>query len=137
MPHPFPKPRITQPYKKPNPRYARGYHTGIDYGCRTGTKVRAVGAGKVIKTFEDNSYGNVVIVRSRVNKKFIQTWYCHLSKFNVKKGEKVEEGQVIALSGNTGNSTAPHLHLETRAFPFRYGNDIKSPFIDDPKAYWP
>ena len=134
MPHPFKRPRITQPWGKKNPRYKAGRHTGIDYGVRQGTKVHAVHGGKVIKVFFDKSYGNVVIVRSKHEGKFYQTWYCHLKESCVSKGERVEEGQCVALSGNTGNSTGPHLHLETRVFPFRYGNDVASPFIDDKKA---
>jgi murein DD-endopeptidase MepM/ murein hydrolase activator NlpD len=137
MPHPVKKPRITQPWGRPNARYKAGRHTGIDYGCAIGTDILAVNKGKVVKVFVDKSYGNVVVVRSKHEGKFYQVWYCHLQKSLVKQGDTVEEGQHIAESGNTGNSTGPHLHLETRVSPFRYGNDVACPFINDPKVVDP
>ena len=134
--HPVKPARITNPYGKPNPRYAAGVHTGIDYGCRVGTPVRSINNGKVVKIFRSKAYGNVVVVRSKKDGKFYQNWYCHLSAAKVKEGKRVKEGDVIALSGNTGNSTGPHLHLETRKRPYAYRNHVPNPFISDPKAFW-
>jgi murein DD-endopeptidase MepM/ murein hydrolase activator NlpD len=134
--HPVNRPRITNPYGKPNKRYLAGYHTGIDYGCRVGTRVKSIANGKVIQVFTSKAYGNVVVVRSKKNNKFYRNYYCHLSAAVAKKGQRVKEGEVIALSGNTGNSTGPHLHLETRVRPFGYRNNVKNPFIDDPKAFY-
>lgn len=136
MPHPVQKPRITQPWGKPNPRYKAGRHTGIDYGCPIGTPVQSVHNGLVLSVLKDRSYGNVVVVRSKHQGKFYQTWYCHLDTIAVKPRQRVAEGQVIARSGNTGNSTGPHLHLETRVAPFRYGSDVATPFIDDPRVVY-
>jgi murein DD-endopeptidase MepM/ murein hydrolase activator NlpD len=134
--HPVKPARITNPYGKPNPRYAAGVHTGIDYGCKVGTQVVSIAPGKVLKVFTDKNYGHVVVVRSKTDGKFYQNWYCHLSAPKVKEGQRVKKGQVIALSGNTGNSTGPHLHLETRARPYLYRSHTKNPWIKDPKAFW-
>ena len=134
--HPVSRPRITNPYGKPNKRYLAGYHTGIDYGCRVGTRVKSIHKGKVIQVFTSKAYGLVVVVRSKKDGKFYRNYYCHLSAAVAKKGQRVKEGEVIALSGNTGNSTGPHLHLETRVRPFRYRNNVANPFIDDPKAFY-
>jgi murein DD-endopeptidase MepM/ murein hydrolase activator NlpD len=134
--HPVKPARITNPYGKPNPRYAAGVHTGIDYGCKVGTQVVSIAPGKVLKVFTDKNYGHVVVVRSKTGGKFYQNWYCHLSAPRVKEGVRVKKGQVIALSGNTGNSTGPHLHLETRERPYLYRSHTKNPWIKDPKAFW-
>lgn len=134
--HPVNRPRITQPYGKPNDRYIAGYHTGIDYGCRVGTKVHSIANGKVIRVFKSKAYGIVVVVRSKHKGKFYRNFYCHLSAAVAKRGKKVNAGELIALSGNTGNSTGPHLHLETRTRPYKYKDNCKNPFIDDPKAFW-
>lgn len=134
--HPVRPVRITNPYGKPNSRYAAGVHTGIDYGCRVGTRVGSIANGKVLKIFVNKSYGRVVVVRSKKCGKFYQNWYCHLSAPKVREGQRVKKGQLIALSGNTGNSTGPHLHLETRVRPYRYRDHTKNPFIKDKKAFF-
>lgn len=134
--HPVPKPRITNPYGKPNKRYLAGYHTGIDYGCKIGTPIQSIANGKVLRVFYSRAYGNVVMVRSRKSGKFYRNLYCHLSRTAVRKGQRVKKGQTIALSGNTGNSTGPHLHLETRQRPYGYYNNVKNPWIKDPKAFY-
>jgi murein DD-endopeptidase MepM/ murein hydrolase activator NlpD len=134
--HPVKPARITNPYGKPNPRYAAGVHTGIDYGCKIGTKIHSIANGKVVKVFTSKAYGHVVVVRTKHEGKFYQNWYCHLSKALVKEGKRVKQSDVIALSGNTGNSTGPHLHLETRVRPYAYRSHTANPFIKDPRAFF-
>lgn len=99
-----------------------GYHTGIDYRAPVGTEIYATRRGKVHHVGWDNSYGNYVVIQSWHLGKFIRHYYCHLSKFNVNRGKRVTAGEVVGLSGNTGNSTAPHLHYEERVYPFGYWN---------------
>ncbi|MCS6908097.1 MAG: M23 family metallopeptidase [Anaerolineales bacterium] len=87
------------------------YFGGIDYGCPEGTEIiGTAGVAEVVAT-QQGGYG--MHVRVRHSDSFL-TIYAHLSRFYVAQGEKIKDGQVIALSGNTGNSTGPHLHLETR-----------------------
>lgn len=132
MASPVKNPKISQPWGRPNPRYAAKRHTGIDYACPVGTPVFAVAAGTIKDVITDKSYGKVVVLTCASDKGTVDIWYCHLSEQQVKKGQKVEDGTQLGLSGNTGNSTGPHLHLETRVAPFRYGNDVSNPFIEDP-----
>ncbi len=84
-------------------------HTGIDYGISTGTKVMASCGGTVIQAGWNGGYGYCVTIQHSGG---IKTRYAHLSKVLVSVGQKVSQGQKIALSGNTGNSTGPHLHFE-------------------------
>jgi murein DD-endopeptidase MepM/ murein hydrolase activator NlpD len=86
-------------------------HAGIDFRQKTGQKVVASGAGKVIHAGPAGGYGILVEIDHGDG---ITTRYGHLSKVLVKEGQKVEQGDVIALSGNTGRSTGPHLHYEVR-----------------------
>lgn len=90
------------------------YHSAVDLGCRVGTTVVAAADGIVIRSNSigyNGGYGEVVII-SHPNG--TQTIYAHLSKINVVNGQSVKQGQVIGASGNTGRSTGPHLHFETR-----------------------
>ena len=137
MPNPVAKPKISQPWGKPNPRYAAKRHTGIDYAMPVGTPVLAVADGKIINVMSDKSYGNVIVLEASANGVKYNVWYCHLSSSTVKKGASVTVGQELGKSGNTGNSTGPHLHLETRQAPFRYGNDVSCPFNEDPATIHP
>jgi len=87
-------------------------HEGIDIAADEGEPVYASAAGKVL--YSDNrmrGYGNVIILRHDSQ---ITTLYAHNQKLNVRLGEQVEQGQVIALLGNTGASTGPHVHFEMR-----------------------
>lgn len=84
-------------------------HTGIDYGVSTGTKVVASCAGKVIQAGWNGGYGYCITIQ---HSNGIKTRYAHLSKVLVSVGQTVSQGEKIALSGNTGNSTGPHLHFE-------------------------
>ena len=132
MANPVSKPVISQPWGRPNPRYACKRHTGIDFAAAVGTPVFAVADGVIKDVILDKSYGKVVILTCKSDKGTVDIWYCHLSRQDVKKGEKVPDGHQLGLSGNTGNSTGPHLHLETRVAPFRYGNDVSNPFLEIP-----
>lgn len=84
-------------------------HNGHDWAVNTGTKVRAAAEGVVELAYFSESYGYNILINH--NNGF-KTKYAHLSEVKVSKGEKVEQSQVIALSGSTGFSTGPHLHFE-------------------------
>lgn len=86
-------------------------HTGIDVGLSIGTAIKAADGGVVTFSGYSSSYGRYVIIDHGGN---MTTLYAHNSSLTVKKGDKVFQGQTIAYSGNTGNSTGPHLHFEVR-----------------------
>ncbi|MFB7494125.1 M23 family metallopeptidase [Streptomyces sp. NPDC056161] len=85
-------------------------HTGIDFPVSYGTTVMAATDGTV-RTEWNSAYGNMMIVTAKDG---TETWYCHLSSYQVVSGTSVKAGQPIAYSGNSGNSTGPHLHFEVR-----------------------
>jgi murein DD-endopeptidase MepM/ murein hydrolase activator NlpD len=87
------------------------FHTGQDFAAPRGTRARAMSDGVVMFTGWDGGYGNLVKLR---HAKDVETWYAHLSRITVNVGDEVDSGYAIGLSGSTGNSTGPHLHLETR-----------------------
>lgn len=87
------------------------FHKGIDVACSIGTEVRASRNGRVVFCGWEEGYGNLVIIEHEFG---YQSYYGHLGKFRVRTGEVVTTSQVIALSGNTGRSTGPHLHFEIR-----------------------
>lgn len=108
------------------PKYPSGKsHTGVDFGISQGTPVGAAVSGTVSQVNDSGSkgYGRHVIVQGDNGKWFV---YGHLSQPKVSKGQHVDAGNLIGLSGNTGNSTGPHLHFEARNNS-RYGSDI-SPY---------
>lgn len=84
-------------------------HTGIDYAAPVGTPARTVGDGVVEFAGWRPQYGNTVIVRHTPDK---TTLYAHLSRIDVKRGDRVEQGQRIGAVGATGTATGPHLHFE-------------------------
>ena len=88
-------------------------HEGIDFGVAVGTPVMTAGDGVISRAGIMGGYGNVVDVSHAGG---WSTRYAHLSRFNpgLRAGDRVRQGQVIAFSGNTGRSTGPHLHYETR-----------------------
>lgn len=87
-------------------------HEGIDFTAPIGTEIYATGDG-VIKTIEQSrgGYGNMILINHGFG---YETLYAHMSKLNVKAGQKVKRGQIIGFVGNTGKSTSPHLHYEVR-----------------------
>lgn len=85
------------------------FHGGIDIGSARGTSIKAPAPGIVVFTGQNADYGNIVIIDHGQD---IKSLYGHLQKTLVAEGQKVERGQTIALSGNTGKSSGPHLHYE-------------------------
>lgn len=107
MPH---KGYITSPYGY-RKRFRR-MHKGVDLKINIGDTIRAAFDGRVrITNFERRGYGNYVVLRHTND---LETIYGHLSAFLVEEGQYVKVGDPIALGGNTGRSTGPHLHFETR-----------------------
>ncbi|WP_228027283.1 M23 family metallopeptidase [Pseudaquabacterium pictum] len=86
-------------------------HNGVDYSAPTGTPVRVVGDGIVDLAGRQNGYGNVVQVQHANGR---STLYAHLSRIDVRQGQRVEQGQSIGAVGATGWATGPHLHFEFR-----------------------
>jgi murein DD-endopeptidase MepM/ murein hydrolase activator NlpD len=86
------------------------HHAGIDIAAATGTPVRSMGDGTVLKAgWNNGGYGNFVVVDHGNG---VHTRYAHNSEVEVKAGQRVKAGDVIAKAGSTGDSTGPHLHLE-------------------------
>ncbi len=99
--------RVSSPF---GPRWGR-HHDGKDYAVPVGTPVKAAAGGTVVHVGRSGGYGNTVIIE---HQRGMQTLYAHLNSYNVRQGQYVNRGQVIAYSGNTGRSTGPHLHFEVR-----------------------
>lgn len=86
------------------------FHYGMDFTAPTGTEVYATGNGTIeVVDWSRRGYGNQIVINHGYGYK---TMYAHLSDFNVKVGQEVKRGDVIGYVGNTGLSTAPHLHYE-------------------------
>lgn len=95
-------------------------HKGLDFSTwRTGDPIVATANGQVVTVSFDSGFGNYVIIK---HKHGIYTRYAHMKNFRVKKGEFVEQGDVIGTIGNTGLTTGPHLHYEVHI-----GSDVVDP----------
>jgi len=99
---------ITSPFNDIDDR--KTAHEGIDIAAETGTEVKSSINGIVTKAYYSQTYGWCIYV---VNEK-TETIYAHNSVLLSSVGDKVSQGDIIALSGNTGDSTGPHLHFEIR-----------------------
>lgn len=100
-------------------------HSGQDFAVPIGTKVEAAHGGVVVKAGPNGggdgpAYGNAIVIK---HDNGMYSQYAHLSRIDVHIGQSVEKGQKIALSGNTGNSSGPHLHFEIRTTP-NYGSAV-------------
>ena len=105
---PLQKVQITSPFGRRN----RHYHEGVDLKAVVGTPIYAVDAGKVLMAGQRISgYGKVVVIKHPSN---LVTVYAHIKEAKIKRGQTVRQGAVIALSGQTGRVTGPHLHFEVR-----------------------
>ncbi|MFI6878729.1 M23 family metallopeptidase [Streptomyces sp. NPDC050400] len=112
-------------YAQGGSMWSTGKHSGQDFAVPIGTNVKAVHGGTVVKTGPNGAgdgpaYGNAVVIK-HANGTYSQ--YAHLSRIDVHVGQTVSTGQHIALSGNTGNSSGPHLHFEIRTTP-NYGSAV-------------
>lgn len=87
------------------------FHAGIDIAAEKGTSIYAAFDGEVTEADYDQWNGNYIKIKHEND---IMTVYCHCEKLNVKKGQKIRAGEVIATVGSTGSSTGPHLHFELR-----------------------
>jgi len=103
------------------------FHAGVDISASIGTPVKATADGVVSLCDWSGNYGRLLIVDHGSG---IQTYYAHLSRFDVIPGQEVRRGQIIAASGASGRVTSPHLHYEVRVHgnPYNpYGYLAKSP----------
>jgi murein DD-endopeptidase MepM/ murein hydrolase activator NlpD len=94
-------------------------HKGIDFAAPSGTPIRSVGDGVVAFAGWQNGYGNAVEIRHGNGR---STFYAHMSRRLVNKGEHVTQGETIGLVGRTGWATGPHVHFE-----FRVGGGVRDP----------
>ena len=91
-------------------------HQGVDIGVPIGTEVKAAGGARVAAAGTVSGYGNYIDLQHADG---TVTRYGHLSKINVVKGQQVQQGDVIGLSGMSGTATGPHLHFEVRKNVFK------------------
>ena len=105
--------RLTSPFGwRMHPIHGKDdFHCGADIACPTGTPVYAALAGKVIRAGSHESYGNYLLIDHYHG---FCTLYAHCSRLLQKEGDFVKTGARIALSGETGEATGPHLHFEVR-----------------------
>ncbi len=101
------------------------FHNGIDLPVPLNTQVKNPQDGTVLDVYNNKDGGNQVLIR---HKEGIVSGYAHLNKALVKKGETIKKGQVIALSGNTGKSTGPHVHMTLK--------DVKGNYLDPGTAIY-
>jgi murein DD-endopeptidase MepM/ murein hydrolase activator NlpD len=108
---PAPGARISQVFGVPDSEYAAGYHTGVDFAVVTGTPLLAVAAATVEVAGWGGAYGNRVVLRLPDG---YFALYAHMSRLDVRAGQRVAAGQQIGLSGDSGHTRGPHLHFEIR-----------------------
>jgi len=119
----------TDPFTK-----VRKFHAGMDFSAKSGTQVYATGDGVVDRADNTASgYGNHIVIRHGFG---YETLYGHLSKYNVRAGQRVKRGDVIGFVGSTGRSEAPHLHYEVHKngevvnpLNFYYGNISAAEYV--------
>jgi len=105
----------------------RKLHAGIDIANSSGTPIYAPASGTVIRSGVMSGYGNVVFITHNMNGQVYTTVYGHLEASLVSAGQTVSQGQQIALMGNTGISTGPHLHFEIHEGPWNGSSNAVNP----------
>jgi len=119
----------TDPFTK-----VRKFHAGMDFSAKSGTQIYATGDGVVERADNTASgYGNHIVIRHGFG---YETLYGHLSKYNVRSGQRVKRGDIIGYVGSTGRSEAPHLHYEVHKngevvnpLNFYYGNISAAEYV--------
>jgi hypothetical protein len=112
---PFLPERIHPTKKEKNGRAVKRPHLGIDLYTVSKTMVHCVMDGVVsIKRENHREFGNYIVIEHKVNDEFFSTLYAHLDKVNVEETQSVKEGELVGLSGKTGNASGDHLHFEMR-----------------------
>ncbi len=86
-------------------------HTGIDIDTSVGTQIKASAKGTVFKTGTDERFGNYILI---AHNEIFTTCYAHLAEISVSEGMPIQQGDIIGIAGDTGNTTGPHLHFEIR-----------------------
>lgn len=84
-------------------------HNGMDFSAPSSTEIFATGNATVKIAKRTSGFGNLIVLDHGFG---YETYYAHLSEFNVKLGQQVKRGEIIGFVGNSGLSTAPHLHYE-------------------------
>lgn len=115
---------INQQYLYGKKRSDGWAHVGIDYPAPTGTNVGAAQRGVVVAAAYNSAYGNYIIINHPDDNWRYWTLYAHLNSISVKVGDEPNKGDVIGKSGNTGNSSGPHLHFEVRYRENTYGSTL-------------
>ena len=112
---------ISTKFKQRGKHWSKGYHTGVDFASPVGTPVYAAQGGTVENANWGRAYGVQIIcdqdaLNDGTPQRIAGGWaiYAHLSKSNVKAGQRIEKGDLIGYVGSTGNSTGAHLHFEVR-----------------------
>ncbi|MCM0082314.1 M23 family metallopeptidase [Geomonas sp. Red32] len=100
------------------------HHNGVDIAVPSGTRVKAIMGGKVRESGFHGGYGNLVVIEHPGG---MTSLYGHNSKLEVKAGDTVQAGDVIAYSGSTGRSTGPHLHFEL----WKSGNNVTQAYLEN------
>ncbi len=111
--------RLTGRFGDTSSMWSSGMHTGLDFAAPSGTPIRSVAAGVVKHASYDGSYGYKTVVTLPGGG---EVWYCHQDRLGVRKGQRLEVGQVLGYVGWTGNVTGAHLHMEVR-----YGDEPADP----------
>lgn len=109
--NPLPEGTVTSPFgERENPiTFKNEFHKGVDVAAPEGTPILLAFSGEVVEVGESDIYGRYLLVDHGND---LYTRYCHCNKILVDTGFKLKQGEVVALVGNTGWSTGPHLHFE-------------------------
>lgn len=113
--HPVDPKRITDTFGTRNEtrkKLGLGPHRGVDYGVPKGTPLKAVGKGTIVKVYRTDILGWTIELRTYVTAEKLRIFsYSHLDYVTIKEGTKVNQGDIIGVSGNSGTSSGEHVHL--------------------------